>query len=1278
MKEALQRFSKRLNYLLISYFLAFLTIANIVSCDGCENIQVDNNSTQSPKLIISTDKKAYQGLSDLKVILQLSHADKNTNMPATYSNFKLKVTVTQESGTENSTIQYTAFDKAGSSITTETASVNERLTHFFKVTDTELIAPTEVPQIIFNIIPKGNPTKVTVHYELLDPSKKDKSLYKHTITWKPIQDPIPTYKLNLEGENTTIQAPAPIKLEIKEREGRAIEIVDISQLKVEIIRQSGDATLNGIDNDGKLEVTFMPADIDNPNSLIKKTLPVTIGHHTETIFKLQLKYGNVDMGEALVLTYKKQPAEVWQFEVIGADTATHTLYIEGTTDIEIRMNKVGNTIITEEEIEELKLHIKRTAGAGAGAATLVDIKDGILKFKDSDKCTLATDRKSATKKLTIQPSIDKSTSFSLGLQDKMGTPIGTIHQVIWKNGAQLKLEPHYDNSTGKVTVTITNNGKINLAANQATLSWDTGDDDVTITNSKKGSQQLNEIVLNDNSIPLELGHVTFKNGKMAATLNLELEWNQLEETIQATQPLTIIPIDITLTHISFDRLTNHINYNFKNNGKQDVDLQVKCINNETGNKAIINTKLECFTLRKDGETGNKTLQVYFNGENNADFKFSLLYNGLPINFKYKLTSTEAEKEIDEYIISCKPRRVKLKFELTNTSSANSIQLLGDNKEISFKIVPNGNTDEIVDLEQIDKNKLKLIVEEVNVTQAKIYQGTTPIQELLGDKLNLGNHNFFTIQPGNDNQAGFVFKLMYDEQGNRDFNVQLDQLPINWEEDKFEIIVQHPKQRELLGEEEGSFTIRNITGNINRPADITIELQSSNGVQFGCLNSTKAIPGQPASTTTNFQQNLQDLLGDNNIPNNKETPNIVFKMLNTNGQKESTITIIARKHEKEVARTTQIIKWRTNLNVRISSIQVGDIPIKDNILLDNGSNVDNTKAFKIVLQNDGDDISTDDINMQLENMYGIKFQLGHLTGTNIAANLTKIVGLNSPEIFQKNTTKEISFWVADAKYYLINDTLSIILKEPMEVKVNLIWINNVKLKSFVDDAQEFKRKFKDAVEKFNNHIENIKKDNINNDIEELYRALYFHMLFGIRDKEPETVGDIRKMLEDLYIDQLLGLLKENIDNFEKINTRLQEANKQPIQEIEFEYDQVKNVYTLLKNDFEKQATTFAKKLLEIAVHYITNANIENEPTAARAEEAFLKACNPFELLLKSLNSFIKYYYSKKHPASSFNQAIDKIYDLFIMEELAVATKYRQEEKNQAAEAWEKSAQSWVRE
>ena len=1272
MKKTLQKFSKKFNHLLVSYFLAFLTITNIVSCESCENIQVDNNTIQYPKLILNTDKKQYIGLSDVEVTLHISHAEKNTNAPVTYGNYKLKVTVTQEGGTENSSIQYTAFDETGASITTETASINEKLTHFFKVTDTELIAATEEPQITFNIIPKGNPTKVTVHYELLDASNKNKLLYKHTITWEPIQTPTPTYELNVEGRSTTIQAPAPIKLEIREKEGGPIEIADLSQLKIEITKQSGDATVDGMDNDGKLGVTLIPADIDKQNSLIKKVLPVTVGNQAETIFKLQLKYGNIDMGEALVLTYKNQPADIWQFELLGADTATHTLDIKGITDIEIKITKVSNPILTQGELEGLKLHIERTTG---DTAIFANIKDGILEFKDFNRFTLATDGKSATKKLTIQPNTDKSASFSLGIQDKKGALIGTMHHVIWKNGAQLKLKSDYDISTGKVTVTITNNGTINLAANQATLSWDTGDNNVIIDNNREGSQHLNEIIANGNSIPLELGYVTFKNGKRAATLNLQLKWDQLEEIIQANQPLTAIPIDITLTHISFDRLTNHINYNLKNNSNQDINLQVECINNQVGNQATINTKLESFTLRKAGEagseTGNQKLPITFNGENNADFKFRLLYNGTPISFKHELTPTEVEKEISEYVIPCRPRQVKLKFEVTNAPTANSIQLQGDNKEIRFKIVPNGNTNEIVALEQIDKNKLKLVVEKVNTTLAEIYQGTTLVrEELSGNQLNLGNaNNLLTIRPDNDNQANFVLKLMYASE-------ELARLSVKWEEDKFEMIVHHPTQgEELLGGEEGYFTIKNTTHG-TKPSDITIELQSSNDVQFGCLAPTKAIPSQPASTTTSFQQNLHDLLVNNTtIDSNTKIP---FRMINPNGYKDSTITIIARKHGKEIARTIKDIKWKTNVSIRISSIQVGNILIEDNILLDNGSNADNTKAFKIILQNDGDDISTDNVNIQLKNMYDLQFKLGYVIDMSILSNLTKILNLNAPEYFKSGTTKEISFAVADNSERRLAIDFTLILNNlinPNVLKEDLMWINNAELKNFVDKAKIFEKEFEKAAVSFSEHLENVKGVDIENDIKELYNTLCYHILFGLGDDEmpKNNIEKAEKMIKDFNVNQLWKDIKEIIDEFERVRRHIKRAANKKVQEIDVDYRHIKKIYIKRKTKFETQSTLFMRKLSETAEKYILNADIDNKSTAKEAEDAFIKVYTPFNSMLLSLNGLVKY--SQESKMLSFPMQIARIYEIFAEKGKVIIEKYIREGNTEQASKWEVEIASW---
>ncbi|MHB9148064.1 MAG: hypothetical protein ACYC2U_06725, partial [Candidatus Amoebophilus sp.] len=604
--KVLQRISNNFIYSSLNYLLALLAITSMICCEGCDNKKTTLNNEN---LTISTIKKQYKGANDVQVELLIAHKNKSTNQPAVYNNLRLKITVTQEGGTGGSSIAYEAFNTLGAAIKKETILETEQLTQLFKVAGSDLIGPTEELKKTFTIVLKGNPTKVTVKYELLNASNNDELLDEHTIAWVPNASP------------------------------------------------------------------------------------------------------------------------TWQFELLGAEAVTHTQTIEdGTTNIKVILSKEDGAELTENELKEFNLYIKKTT---IGTANLAGIEDGTLKLTDSATLTLAPDKRSASKSLTINPNTDKKAIFELQLQDKTGANLGTTQKVIWKNGASLKLDAHYDAITKKVTVTITNNGILDLGINQAILNWDTGHKHVTIKsnttkNSRKGSQQLNKIDANGGFIKFDLDNVTFTHGKQSATLNLQLTWNQLEEPIQVTELVTAVPINVAVTNISFDKATNQIAYNIKNNGDKDISLQVQCINSKIAseNAAIITTPLPIkLDLKKAGEigseSGNQILKVDFKDEDRADFIFTLLNDGIPINFKYQSGLLEAE-EVKEYIIICEPKQVKLDIQVDLGGfymRGMTQKLHGDDKNVIFKIMPSGhaNINDIVSLEEINKSRLKLIIDKSDTT-----------------------------------------------------------------------------------------------------------------------------------------------------------------------------------------------------------------------------------------------------------------------------------------------------------------------------------------------------------------------------------------------------------------------------------------------------------------------------------------------------------------------------------------------------------------------------------
>lgn len=1243
----------------LRYLVIVLLIINAISCSGCGNKK--NATNTSLNLTLSTNKQEYHGSKELAIELLIAHKNPDTNQHLSYDNLSLEIVVTQENSTEESLIEYETFDTSEDGIKKQVNSVIEELGKLFKPTNATSATPTKQLKKIFTILPKGNPSKIIVSYKLLDSSNSNDVLEQCVITWH--SEGSSNYELTLDGESNSLQAPDPINLKINKKQG-SIQKDDLDSLVLEVIREAGDATLGKVDADGNMKLKFVESDLVLKDGIIKKALIVTPGKAPENKFKLFIKDGTYTSLPIDVI-YKNSFIGGWEFEVIGANPTTHTKTLEDSNkNIEIKIYKPKEAIITPDELKDLRLHIKRTT---PGTAKIGTIEDGIVELKDVNMPILAANKKSATKTLQFNSFSDKNATFELQLQDKTGAKVGSVQKIIWRNGAQLEIKTQYNVSTKDITITVQNAGKLILPANQAKLTWNIGHNTVKIDGQQRGSEDIPELKsTQEHTFVLRNVHFDDPINVPSAILNVELTWQQLDNPIKEGCTLTALPIDITVNKLEFNRATNQIVYSIQNNSSNDVNLKIRCINTQPNEKnaAIITTPLPIqLNLTKAGtvgsRSGEKFLQADLKNEISVDFKFELLLGNHPINFKYDTKDGSGEKGMNQTIVTCKVKEVKLKFMDSNGHEfpSEGISLQGDNKEIKFTIGSDNNSEDLVGLNELDKTRLKLLLT-TTAGDAKITEGINTITDIQGNKLNLRGENTLKIKRGATNQAYFKLLLMYDIKGDGNFTKELASLMVSWKEDQFEISLINPiENNELTG-----ILLQNITGNII-PANIEIELKNLDGATF---QFSKKQDGNFVSLGYSHGS-LQKIL-ENNVLINKQTNigPIYFGLVDANNKDNTEVYIVVNKDGYEVARTSQLIRSQAKkiVDVKIADIQTQRISIERNLLIDKGSDKDITKGFSIILKNNGENISTNDINIELTNTHGVQFSLSKGIDNNIS--------------FAKESTKEFILQLNDKNPPPFTKITLIISSKHGDVldKKELLWVNDFNIEELIQAANLLSTKLDEIAGdtlpySFGNILQNITDhSNIGTDKETLLNALNGAILYGSIDLE-------QKHIENSGLNEILPKIKNILAQLQKFNKDIKAANNdQEIEVIKQAIDEVQYMYNQGTHILENKVVEFAQKILLVGQKHIKIANIQGQRTGLQAEREYNKIFKPLEEVLKRLIS------TPPTPASPpknidhpLNRVFKEINTIIAATHQEIAEKYIKDGQNFKASIFTMYAKRW---
>lgn len=637
------------------------------------------------------------------------------------------------------------------------------------------------------------------------------------------------------------------------------------------------------------------------------------------LFRLELLDATAQ--DAVIKTCEGKWRTGFNLEITNLD---QTAKITNSKEIKLEINKQSSlTTITPDELTNLQLSVKRIEGNQAKISTAPDTNSAYILYPIN--ATLATDGLSATLSLLIDPATDNQAKFLLQLLNRSNEIVSEEKIVAWEKLVQLDLKAEDDSSdpaSKKVKVTIINNGKLELPANQARLSWYTNDDNITIEGAKQGNKLIPTIAPNGNFITVFLDDVIFTHARLSTNLKLELDWNELATPVTIYHPLTAIPIDINLTKIEFDKTTDHIKYVIRNNDIiHPLDLQIRCINTQQmgQNAAVIMPLPAPLHLDHSSDTGEQFLQVDFKDEDQADFKFEILFGNLPVNFKYD--DGNGEKIFSSVFVSAAAKQVNLKLVDNNNNEfyKNKLKLRGANKDVNFKIGLKGDPQDLIPLDRIDISRIKLMVDKSALNDATLsYEGYQVGESLPGGSLKLGDINnvlTLNLHTGRQPEAIFKLQLMYDKKGNDDFKPLGEPLTVEWKEDDFSFIIGEPVKGvgALLGNAVGEITLINKTSNMD-PQTLTLVLDNQGSEIKFCFVQSEGKPiddGQGGDIAE--KATLAQLLGrKDQVPINMPSK-IYFTIQPQPGGYQSTNATLSISIEQEGVKVYQsnIINWKLN-------------------------------------------------------------------------------------------------------------------------------------------------------------------------------------------------------------------------------------------------------------------------------------------------------------------------------------------------------------------------------
>ena len=217
-------------------------------------------------------------------------------------------------------------------------------------------------------------------------------------------------------------------------------------------------------------------------------------------------------------------------------------------------------------------------------------------------------------------------------------------------------------------------------------------------------------------------------------------------------------------------------------------------------------------------------------------------------------------------------------------------------------------------------------------------------------------------------------------------------------------------------------------------DIELHLASTNGVEFD-LNGTKG---------ADITESLTTILGGSSmLVQSAQTSDITLKLDKDNSQTNSEITLQLKKGGTTLVSKT--VKWSQSL-LSMSFAGIAD-----------GQELKDDDAVQFKVQNDGDEVNTDDIELHLASTNGVELDLNGTKGADITESLTTILG-GSSMLVQSAQTSDITLKL-DKDNSQTNSEITLQLKKGGTTLVSktVKWSQSLLSMSFtgIADGQELK-------------------------------------------------------------------------------------------------------------------------------------------------------------------------------------------------------------------------------
>ena len=189
---------------------------------------------------------------------------------------------------------------------------------------------------------------------------------------------------------------------------------------------------------------------------------------------------------------------------------------------------------------------------------------------------------------------------------------------------------------------------------------------------------------------------------------------------------------------------------------------------------------------------------------------------------------------------------------------------------------------------------------------------------------------------------------------------------------------------LEGNEDIQFSVRNDSDEVSTDS-IEVHLASTNSVSFN-LNGKKR--------GSDITKSLTEILGGSTstLAKGNYTNPITLKLDKSSGASESAITLELKKEGTTLV--SKKVKWSQSSPLYSMS-------------LINVANLEGNEVIQFSVRNDGDEVSTDSIEIHLASTNDVSFDLNGKKGTEITESLTEILGGSTSTLAKGNSTNPIT-------------------------------------------------------------------------------------------------------------------------------------------------------------------------------------------------------------------------------------------------------------------------------